>query len=601
MITSFFDNPAKLAPPSVVRHALPDGAFTLSSTEALGEVTRCVGDWLEHWTRITPAAIFLSERDAEGAWVKLSYAQTRSKVGALAQALLDLDLPTDAPVVCLSDNSLDQALLMLATMHIGRPFAAISSAYSRMGNDLGKLRGILDAMAPGLVYAGDGEVYGPAIQNAGLRCPVVLSHHRATVDGAQSFAELLLTKETAAVTMAFDCIKPETTAKYLLTSGSTGKPKVVACTHLMLCANQQQILQTWRFLQDEKPIIVSWLPWSHTFGSNHNFNLVLCNGGTLYLDEGRPAPGLIEKSVRNLREIQPNLYFNVPSGFDALLPFLEQDASFAGNFFARLRGVFYAAAALPQATWDRLEQCARKTLGETIWFSSAWGSTETSPLVTNVHWQLDGPGCIGLPVPGSCIKFVPSIGKLEMRVKGPQVFSGYHNNPDETAKAFDEEGFYKIGDAGALLDESRPERGIMFNGRVTEDFKLTTGTWVSVGMLRISAIDALAPYAQDVVITGHDRDAVGLLIFPSPAAKSLVPADLVTHITTGLLRLRSQSGGSSSRSPTRALLLDEAPSLNEGEITDKGYINQLAVLSRRAAHVLMLHAMPVADNVILID
>ena len=368
----------------------------------------------------------------------------------------------------------------------------------------------------------------------------------------------------------------------------------------MLCANQKQVQISWPFLKDLRPVIVDWLPWSHTFGANFTFNMVLANGGSFYIDEGRPVPGMMEKSVRNLREVQPNLYFNVPRGFDALIAFLEQDENFARDFFGRLRAVFYAAAALPQTTWDRLERSAKKVMGEDVWFTSAWGATECAPALTNVHWRLDGPGCIGLPMAGTSIKFLPNGDKLEMRVKGPQVFPGYLNNPEKTAEVFDEDGYYLIGDAGVLIDPEHPERGIAFNGRVAEDFKLTTGTWVSVGTLRVKAVTALAPYAQDVVVTGHDRDEVGLLIFPSPAARDVPAEQLQTHLREGLRKLKSEGGGGSSQSPTRAMLLDEPPNLDAGEITDKGYINQRAVLKRRADEVLMLHTSPKLDRVVFL-
>jgi len=596
---NFFENPGMLAPPRVTRIDLSKGGFILACSEPLGEVTRCIGDWLEYWAQRTPNALFLAERDNDGEWGKLTYAEVREKVGMLAQGLLDLGLAPTAPVVCLSDNSLDQALLTLATMHIGRPFVTVSSAYSRLAKDFSKISTILQELAPGVVYASDGAVYAPAIRASAVSCPVILSHNAYELDGSKSIAELLRTRETPAVMDAFAKITPDTHAKYLLTSGSTGKPKIVINTHRMLCANQKQIQLSWPFLKQVKPVVVSWLPWSHTFGCNHNFNMVLCNGGSLYIDEGRPVPGLMEKSVRNLREVQPNLYFNVPRGFDALIAFLEEDESFARDFFGRLRGVFYAAAALPQATWDRLERAARKVLGEEVWFTAAWGATETSPLLTNVHWQLKSPGCIGLPVAGTSIKFLPNGDKLEMRVKGPQVFPGYLNNPEQTAQAFDEDGYYKIGDAGMLIDPDKPEKGIAFNGRVAEDFKLTTGTWVSVGTLRVRAITALAPYAQDVVVTGHDRDEVGLLVFPTAAVKDVPLEQLHAHIRVGLNNLKANGGGS-SQSPTRAMLLEEPPSMDAGEITDKGYINQRAVLARRAADVISLHASPKLDRVVLI-
>jgi feruloyl-CoA synthase len=357
----------------------------------------------------------------------------------------------------------------------------------------------------------------------------------------------------------------------------------------MLCANQQQIAQVWRFLEHEKPVLVDWLPWSHTFGGNHNLHLVMRNGGQLVVDEGRPAPGLIEKSLANLLEVQPTLYFNVPRGLDLLLPLLEADAPAARRFFERLRMVFYAGAALPQASWERLQALARRTIGREVWLTTSWGSTETAPAVTSAHFRLERAGNIGIPLPGVELKFVPGGDKLEMRVRGVNVFPGYRNAPELTARAFDDEGFYRIGDAGRLVDEAAPERGVVFDGRVAEDFKLGSGTWVSVGTLRVRAVSALAPLAQDVVVTGHERDEVGLLVFPSAAAAALAPQALRERIAAALARLSAEGGGS-SRVPTRALVLAEPPSADAGEITDKGYLNQRAVLARRADRVAALYA-----------
>ena len=323
---------------------------------------------------------------------------------------------------------------------------------------------------------------------------------------------------------------------------------------------------------------------------------MLRNGGTLVIDEGRPAPGLIEKSVRNLCEVQPTIYFNVPRGLDMLLPFLEADESLARSFFARLRVVFYAGAALPQASWDRLQALALRVRGEPVWLTTSWGSTETSPAVTSAHWKLDRAGVIGLPMPGLELKLVPNGEKLEMRVRGVSVFPGYRDAPQLTAQAFDAEGYYCIGDAGYLLDEARPELGVVFNGRVAEDFKLTTGTWVSVGTLRVRVVSALAPLAQDVVVTGHDRDEVGVLIFPTPQAQALPAAELAQRIAAALHALKAEGGGS-SQTPARALVLSEPPSPDAGEITDKGYINQAAVLRHRAASVAALYA--AGDGVVL--
>lgn len=600
MAQGFFEDPSVLAPPRTVKIDFDDGTFVLRSPEPLQPYARCIGEWIERWAAETPDVLALAERDAQGDWRQVTWGELRQMIGSIAQSLLGLRLAPHRPIVVLSDNSIDHVLLMLAAMHIGRVVCTVSSAYCRMTRDYSKVHGILRTLDPALVYAADVDVYGPAVSSARLDAVAVFSHGAESCPGALSFDSLLRTTESGQVREAFEAILPDTPAKYLLTSGSTGHPKVVINTHRMLCANQQMIAQAWRFLGCEKPIVLDWLPWSHTFGGNHNLNLVLRNGGTLYIDEGRPVPGLVDKTVRNLREVRPNLYFNVPRGYDMLLPYLEADEALARDFFGRLRMVFYAGAALPQATWERLEAVARKVRDEPVWFTTAWGSTETSPAVTSAHWRLDRAGCLGLPLPGMELKFVPNGEKLELRVKGVSVFPGYRNAADLTAQAFDEEGYYKIGDAGYLLDPAHPEKGVAFNGRVSEDFKLTTGTWVSVGTLRVKVVSALAPLAQDVVVTGHDRAEVGVLVFLSPAARELPPEEVRQRVASALRQLRGEGGGS-SQAPTRALLLPDAPSVDAGEITDKGYINQRAVLARRAAEVEALYASPTDARVILAD
>ncbi|MDM0028099.1 feruloyl-CoA synthase [Variovorax saccharolyticus] len=587
----FFDDESLLAPPRTVRIDFDDGSFALRSPVALKPHARCVGEWLERWARETPDALALAERDDSGeAWRKLDYAALRRAVGAVAQGLLDLGVPKQRPVVILSDNAIDHAVLMLAAMHIGRTACSLSSAYSRMAKDPARLHGMLRALDPALVYASDAKVYGAALEGCGLEVPMVFSRHAETRRGALSFDRLMQADETPAVMQAFDAILPGDHAKYLLTSGSTGRPKVVINTHRMLCANQQMMSQTWRFLDREKPVLVDWLPWSHTFGANHNFNMVLCHGGALYIDEGRPAPGLIDKTVRNLREVRPTLLFNVPRGFDMLLPFLEADDALAAELMSRLRLAFYAAAALAPSTWQRLEAVARRARPDRpLWLTTSWGATETSPAITSAHWRLDGAGCIGAPLPGLELKFVPNGDKLEMRVKGVSVFPGYLNAPRESAEAFDDEGYYRIGDAGFLADRDRPERGVIFHGRVAEDFKLASGTWVSVGTLRVELVSRLAPLVQDIVVTGHDRSEIGLLVFPSPQATAQPRAALHAALL-GVMRELRDAGAGSSQCPVRALVLATPPDIDAGEITDKGYINQRAVLSRRAPEVERLHA-----------
>ncbi|MEP7296295.1 MAG: AMP-binding protein [Burkholderiales bacterium] len=429
-----FDDPRFLAPPRAVRVGFDDGSFVLRSPEPLKPYARCIGEWLERWAAETPDAPAFAERTADGGWRRLTWHQTREQVGRVAQSLLGLKLMPQAPIVVLSDNSIDHLLLMLAGMHIGRAVCTVSSAYCRLTKDYTKIHSILNTLGPALVYASDAAVYGPPIESAGLHAVVVFSRGAETFPGALGFDSLTRTAEGPAVMAAFNGVNPDTHAKYLLTSGSTGHPKVVINTHRMLCANQQMIAQAWRFLELEKPVIVDWLPWSHTFGGNHNLNMVLRNGGTLVIDEGRPAPGLVEKSVRNLCEVQPTIYFNVPRGLDMLLPFLEADAELARSFFSRLRGVFYAGAALPQATWERLQALAVRVRGTPIWLTTSWGSTETSPAITSAHWGLDKAGNIGLPLPGLELKLIANGEKLEMRVRGVSVFPGYRDAPHRTSR-----------------------------------------------------------------------------------------------------------------------------------------------------------------------
>jgi feruloyl-CoA synthase len=593
-VPAFFDDPAQLGPRRTVRTALPGGAFTLQHPEPLAPYARCAGEWLERWAAETPDAIAFAEPAAGGGWTTLTWRALRTRVGAVAQGLLDLALPADRPVVVLSDNALDHLVLMLGTMHVGRAVCTVSSGYCRLAQgDYTKIHGILRTLAPALVYASDAATYAPALAAAPLDgAATVFSRGAGDVPGALDFAQLLATRETAAVAAACAAITPDTHAKYLLTSGSTGHPKVVINTHRMLTANQQMIAQTLRFLEREKPVLLDWLPWSHTFGGNHNVNMVLRHGGTLYIDDGRPLPGLVDRTLAHLREVQPTVYFNVPRGYEMMLPALEADDELARRFFGRLKMLFYAGAGMPEATWRRLQAVAARVRDEPVWFTTSWGSTETSPAITFANWRLERPGVIGLPMPGATVKFVPVDGdvggKLELRIQGDHVFPGYRGNDEATRAAFDDEGYYRIGDAGYLLDDADPTSGIVFNGRVAEDFKLTSGTWVSVGTLRMRVVTALSPLAADVVITGHDRSEIGCLVFPSEAGRALPAGELAQRIGAALGALAAEGGGS-SQTPARALVLAEPPSLAAGEITDKGYLNQRLVLQRRAHEVEALY------------
>jgi feruloyl-CoA synthase len=561
----------RFAPAKVDVEKRPDGSIVLRSPQKLGAYARCVTEWLVHWSDHQAERIFLAERSADG-WRRMSYRESYGAVRRIGQALLNLGLNQERPVAILSDNSIDHALLALGAMHVGVPVAPISPAYSLMSKDFGKLKYIFDLVQPGLVYASDPQKFAAAL---------------AAVDAkSASVAELLETNPGSTMEREFSKVDPDSIAKILFTSGSTGTPKGVINTHRMLCANQQMLAQAWPFVEDRPPVIVDWLPWNHTFGGNHNFNLLLRNGGTLYIDGGKPAPGLAEITVRNLREIAPTMYFNVPRGYDLLLPFLENDAELRRNFFSELDVLFYAAAALPQNLWKRIERLAQNEKGGRLAMLSAWGSTETSPLASSVHFLMERAGVIGLPVAGCELKLVPSAGKLEVRVRGANVTPGYYKRPDLTRAAFDDEGFYRIGDAVKFADPADAAKGIVFDGRVAEDFKLSTGTWVNAGAVRIRLIAAADPLIQDAVITGHDRDELGALVFLSPAAKDLGPDDIRSRLRSVL---RGFSGGSST-CPARLMVMTEPPSIDANEITDKGYVNQGAVLERRAAFVERLYS-----------
>ena len=602
------------APAAVVSEQRRDGSILLRSPRPLQSYARCVGEYLEHWARAAPERIFLAERQGAD-WRRLSYAEALAAVRAIGANFLERGLSSDKPLVILSDNSVNHALLAMGAMHVGVPVAPVSPAYSLMSRDHIKLRSILDLLNPGLIYASDGARFAPALLAVDLHGAPVVTDSGESQDGLSisAFNELLAKPGGADVDRAFAAVGPDTIAKLLFTSGSTGSPKGVVNTQRMLCSNQQAIVQNWPFLEARPPVVVDWLPWNHTFGGNHNFNMILRNGGTLYVDEGKPAPGLVEKTVANLRDVSPTMYFNVPRGFDMLIPYLERDDAMRKRFFADLDMIFYAAAALPQNLWRRLEELSIQERGKPTVMLSAWGATETAPMVTNVHFRIDRAGVIGLPAPGCEIKMVPNAAKMELRVRGPNVTPGYWKQPELTKAAFDDEGFYLMGDAGRFADPRNHAKGIEFDGRIAEDFKLMSGVWVHVGALRVQALSALAPVAQDIVVTGHDREAVGLLVFvnplgcrglcpdlapDAPLAQVLADPRIVAHVRAGMAQLEA-SGGGSSMVADRALLMEEPPSIDAGEITDKGYINQRAVLTRRAGQVERLYSVTPDDQVIM--
>ncbi|HYV48214.1 MAG TPA: feruloyl-CoA synthase [Myxococcaceae bacterium] len=583
---------ARFAPAEVDVSYRADGSAVLRSPRPLGDHPRTLPEVLARWAKVDPSRPFLAERadrTAPGApgWRTVTYGEAHAAARSLGQALLDRGLGPERPLLILSDNSVDHALLALGAMTAGVPVAPASAAYSLQSKDFAKLRAIASLLAPGLVFA-ETAAYGRALD--ALDLPV-----------AGPLAALLPTRPGPALEAAAAAVGPDTVAKVLFTSGSTGHPKGVINTQRMLCANQAMLAAGWRFLEERPPVLVDWLPWSHTFGGNHNFNLVLWHGGTLYVDDGKPAPGLIDRTAEAFRDVASTLYVNVPRGFDAFAPLLEKDAALRERFFSRLEVVFYAAAALSQPAWDRWMAMVRAS-GRDVSFVSAWGSTETSPLATQVHEEIDRPGTIGLPPPGAEVKLVPNAGKLELRVRGPHVTPGYWRAPELTAAAFDEEGFYRIGDAGRFADPRDPRRGLVFDGRLAEDFKLGSGSWVRVGALRLAIVSAGAPLVQDAAICGHDRDEVGALLFLDPrgcaaligaAAPPPLP-ELARHpevrrAVAEKLAAHNARGGGDTLTVRHAILLEEPPSIDAGEITDKGYLNQRAVLERRAALVERLY------------
>ncbi len=577
------------APPQVHREALEGGGFVLRAPELGPDVPARVGDRLAYWAELEGARAFLVERDLAGAWAATSYAEALGAVRSLGQALLDLGLGPTRPLMMLSGNCVDHALLQLAGMHVGVPVAPVSPAYSLVSQDFAKLKVLAGQLAPGAVYAEDGAAFARAWEALGLDVPLLVSRGDGAVRASRlmTVEDARATQASAAVDLAHAKTGPDSVAKILFTSGSTGAPKGVVNTQRMLATNQEAIAAGWPFLRDRPPVVVDWLPWSHTFGGNHNFFMVLWHGGTLYIDAGKPAPGAFDATVRNLREISPTVYFNVPRGFDMLAAHLETDDALRERFFAELDLVFYAGAALAQSTWERLEAVSKRARGDVVAMVSGWGSTETAPLASQVHFPIPRAGVIGLPPHGCEIAFVTSGSKLEMRVKGPNVSPGYWLAGGQVEPlALDLGGFFPMGDAGRLEDEADPTKGVVFDGRTAENFKLTSGTWVHVGELRIQAVAACAPLVTDAVVTGHDREEIGLLLFVTPEAAAA--ADLGAELAMRLAAFNSGRSGTSAR-VARALVLGEPPSIDAGEITDKGYLNQRAILERRSVDVARLY------------
>ena len=594
----------------VTRVALSQGSHGtqyLKADQPLTDYAQRITDRLVHWAQVAPDRSFMARRvknadGSSGDWRHISYAQALASARSIAQALLDRGLTNERPVAILSENDLEHALLALGCIYAGVPYCPVSPAYSTVSQDHDKLRHVLATLTPGLVFAGDSARYGKAIA-ATVSDDVEVVTALGTLDGRRStpFASLLATDATPAADAAMQATGPDSIVKFLFTSGSTKLPKAVINTQRMWCANQQQMRQSMPVLAEEPLVLVDWLPWNHTFGGNHNFGMTIYNGGTLYIDDGKPTPALMGETLRNLREIAPTVYFNVPTGFEAIANTMKTDVQLRKNLLSRVKMFFYAGAALAQPIWDSLHQTQEAEIGERIVMGTGLGMTESGPFGIFVSSHDVKAGDIGVPTPGLELKLVPVDGKTEVRYRGPNITPGYWRAPEATQEAFDEEGFFSTGDAVAWIDPSDIHKGLKFDGRIAEDFKLATGTFVSVGPLRAKIIAVGAPYVQDVVLTGINLKEVGALIFPTAACRTLsglgADASQKAVLESATVQARFQqlldelaqtATGSASRI-ARAHLLAEPPSIDKGEVTDKGSINQRAVLNHREALVHALH------------
>jgi feruloyl-CoA synthase len=575
-----------------IKTILDDGNLSYSLVEELKEFPLKITDKLIYWAEKTPEKTFLTRKNDAGKWIELSYEETLQKVKSISQYLINQDFKSGETIVILSENSLEHALLALAALYVGITYSPISPAYSLVSTDFGKLKHCLNLMTPKLIFAQDENVYKNALKVAKEMFPDAII---STLNSQKHtpFSDFCKAAPSKEVNLDNQKIKPESVAKVLFTSGSTGLPKGVINTHIMWCASLQQISQVFSFMQSEPPVFIDWLPWNHTFGGNHNFGLTLYNGGTLYIDEGKPSKSGIEITLKNLQEISPTAYFNVPKGLEMLLPYLEKDSNLREIFFKNLRFFFYAGASLAQPLWDKFQKLSLETTGKIVPIVTGLGCTEAGPSAMFSTGINGFSGLLGVPVAGMEVKLVADGDKLEARYKAPNVFPGYWRNEEATAAAFDEEGYYKTGDAVKFLDEQNPDAGLVFDGRIAEDFKLSTGTWVSVGVLKAKVLSAGSPIVQDVVIAGLDRDYVSVILFlNADACKVLVNEELendafhnhkLVHdfLKNAFEILNKNATGSSTRIEKYVIAI-APPNIDLGEITDKGSLNQRAVLKHRA-------------------
>jgi feruloyl-CoA synthase len=587
--------PVRFFSPDVELTRQSGGVWQMRSAEPLAEYDHRVGDWLDYWARQAPDRTFLVEQTGTGERT-ICYAEARDTTQDLAEGLLGCGLGPNRPLAILAANGIEHALIMLAALYVGIPIAPIAPAYALQSTDYIKLSHAFRLLTPGLVVVDDGVEYRNAIAHAlGSDVPVIALRNSSGSPQMRDVATLKGDgRRRDAVAAAAARVSRNTIAKFLFTSGSTGMPKAVVNTHGMICSNSQMKRQVAPCLAEEPPVMVDWAPWNHTAGSNSNFSIILHNGGTLYIDPGKPTPELFSASVKLLRRVSPTIYFNVPKGYELLIPQLQSDRAFREHFFRRLQFLWYAAASMQPATWFDLERLAVEAVGHRILTVSGLGMTETAPIALFGNVHANGPGVVGIPVPGVELKLVPHGNSFEVRYRGPNVTPGYWRDPTATEAAFDEQGFLRSGDLLSFIDRERPKAGLRFDGRIHEDFKLTSGTKVSAGKLRLDALDALRPLANEVIVCGADRNDVRILVFPDwqvcAAAVGLEPAatpaeigstkELKAIFQQRLIQLAAAGTGSSNRI-VAALLVETPPSSAAGELTEKGTVNSRAFQRNR--------------------
>ena len=603
-------------PPRVEVERRPDGSILLRNPYPLVTPPENLIAPFRRWAAEAPDRIWLAERTGPGpGWRKVTYGEAHELISRIAEGLLARGLGHasggHAPLMILSGNSIDHALMTYGAILAGCPVAPVSRSYSTQSSDFAKLRYVVDLVKPRAIYADDMPVYEKALAALDLTGIKLFHSRRPHSAGSTAIAELIATPSGAAAREAYDRLAFDDVAKFLFTSGSTGMPKAAINTHRMMCTNAAMLRSMLADPANEPPAVtLTWLPWNHSFGGNSVLNGTTSWGGTIYLDGGAPTLQGFAETLRNLREVSPTTYSNVPAAWAMLTPELERDPVLAATFFRDLKQLAYGGAALSQDLGDRIQAVAARTVGHRLPFSSGYGATETAPTICNVHWATERMGLIGLPLPGIVLKLVPVGAKLDVRVKGDCVTPGYFGRPDLTAKAFDEEGFYQLGDAAKFVDPDDPSKGLVFDGRVVEDFKLDTGTFVNAGRLRIQAIEAADGLIQDALVAGIDRSYAAILAWPNVAAcRAFVGEDLsvaeivadqriLARIGKGLARHNADHPGSSTQI-RRALLMTEPPSLDAGETTDKGYVNQSLSLERRADLVKRLYAEPPGAEVVV--